>query len=239
MKISDKSEVLNNKLKRQNGFIFRQKNGPLPQEGFTLIEILVVTVILGLMIAVASNVFVTLLRNQNKTNVLSEVRSNAALVVDTFERDVRSASKIETVCSSGCTYSDYTSPPAPAPPIGVVTSSMTGNFGLVLTYRDGATRVFWQCLTEDHYGAAENGRFIRGTSSDPAIPLTNTDADSGVSIVGCNFVSDDPSSPDSARLVTLNLVAREGANAHARFGTNIELSQPETTFQTTVGIRAF
>ncbi len=227
-------------MKIQNSKI---KNQKLTQTGFTLIEILVVTVILGLMVAVASNVFVTLLRNQNKTTILAEVRQNAALVIDTFERDVRSASKIETMCETDCTFPS-TDPDTFFETLGgyekgVLAAQVTSNKGLKLTYRDGG-KVFWQCVQEPYYGspATANGKFVRGVSGGAGVNLTNIDLDNGVSVVGCDFISDKPTDSNSARLVTLDMTLREGAKANQRFGDSVELSVSETRFKTTVGIRA-
>lgn len=62
--------------------------------GFTLLEILVVMAILGILIGVASSVFISVLRSQNKTQVINEVRQNADLVINLIERDVRDASNL-------------------------------------------------------------------------------------------------------------------------------------------------
>lgn len=64
------------------------------KKGFTLLELLVVTAILGVLIGISSTVFISILRSQNKTNITNEVRQNATLAIDLFERDVRSASDI-------------------------------------------------------------------------------------------------------------------------------------------------
>src|SRR3990172_5764494 len=67
---------------------------PISKKGFTLLELLVVTAILGILIGVASNVFLAVLRSQNKTTITNEVRQNATLLIDLFERDVRSAEDV-------------------------------------------------------------------------------------------------------------------------------------------------
>jgi prepilin-type N-terminal cleavage/methylation domain-containing protein len=63
-------------------------------KGFTLLELLVVTAILGILIGVSSTAFIGILRSQNKINATNEVRQNANLAIELFERDARSASNI-------------------------------------------------------------------------------------------------------------------------------------------------
>ena len=70
------------------------------KNGYTLIEVLVVIAILGIMVSVSSAIFIGTLRSQNKANAVSQARQNAALVIDSFERDVRGASSITPTGSS-------------------------------------------------------------------------------------------------------------------------------------------
>src|SRR3989344_6673611 len=112
------------------------------QSGFTLIEILVVTVILGILLTVSANVFITILRNQNKTALVTEIRQNASVVLDTFERDVRSA--------SGATVT-------PSPDT------------MVLTYPDNTT-VIWVCVAPNPPFA--NGVITRQVGTAPTVALT-------------------------------------------------------------------
>lgn len=125
------------------------------QAGFTLLEVLVVTAILGVLIGVASNVFVAVLRSQNKTTITNEVRQNAILVIDLFERDVRSAESVA--------------------PEGVTTDIIT------LNYSDG-TEIIWTCEDET---VVANGYFTRQVDppSGAVEYITNTETDRGVSII--------------------------------------------------------
>ncbi|OGY25441.1 MAG: hypothetical protein A2864_01415 [Candidatus Woykebacteria bacterium RIFCSPHIGHO2_01_FULL_39_12] len=62
--------------------------------GFTLIELLVVTALIGILTATSVIIFVTQLRNQNKTTIGNEIRQNGNLVIERFEREVRAASNV-------------------------------------------------------------------------------------------------------------------------------------------------
>jgi len=70
------------------------------EKGFTLIELLVVTAVMGVLAVVSATIISNVLRSQNKTNVINEVRQNGDLVIDKFERDVKQASQ---VCRTGFT----------------------------------------------------------------------------------------------------------------------------------------
>ncbi len=67
------------------------------EKGFTLIELLVTTAVMGLLAVVSATVISNVLRSQNKTNVINEVRQNGGLVIDKFERDVKQASGVTQI----------------------------------------------------------------------------------------------------------------------------------------------
>jgi prepilin-type N-terminal cleavage/methylation domain-containing protein len=66
----------------------------LGSKGFTLVELLVTTVIIGILAAVSATVISSVLKSQNKTVVINEVRQNGDLLIDRLERDVKAASDI-------------------------------------------------------------------------------------------------------------------------------------------------
>jgi prepilin-type N-terminal cleavage/methylation domain-containing protein len=63
-------------------------------KGFTLVELLVTTAIMGLLAIVSANIISSVLKSQNKTTMVSEVRQNGDLVIAKFERDVKQAQSI-------------------------------------------------------------------------------------------------------------------------------------------------
>ena len=63
-------------------------------KGFTLIELLVTTAVMGLLAVVSANIISSVLKSQNKTAMVNEVRQNGDLVIAKFERDVRQAQGI-------------------------------------------------------------------------------------------------------------------------------------------------
>lgn len=64
------------------------------QKGFTLIEMLVVIAIITIIGTISTQIILSLIRSNNKTNIQNEVRQNGAFVIDYLERDIRSASSV-------------------------------------------------------------------------------------------------------------------------------------------------
>lgn len=75
------------------------------KRGFTLIELLVSTAVIGVLAVVSATIFNSILRSQNKTAIINEVRQNGNLVIDKFERDVKQAQSISPI---GGPYTDVT-----------------------------------------------------------------------------------------------------------------------------------
>ena len=70
------------------------KQGIVYKKGFTLIELLVATAVMGLLAVVSATVISNVLRSQNKTNAVNEVRQNGDLVIGKFERDMKQAAGV-------------------------------------------------------------------------------------------------------------------------------------------------
>ncbi len=59
------------------------------QAGFTLIEVLVVVAVSGILMIMATVIFINSIRNSQKSEITAEARENAALVIDRIQRDGR------------------------------------------------------------------------------------------------------------------------------------------------------
>ena len=155
-------------------------------KGFTLIELLVVTAILGILIGVSSSVFIGILRSQNKTGVTNEVRQNATLAVDLFERDLRSAANVTSI-------------PLDTNEIQIVTT--TGD-------------IIWHC--EQEVLGVSNGWISRQPPVGPVEFLTNRDTVNGVSIdcdlLPPSFFVTTSNTP----IVTFRFTAKQGVSAPTR-----------------------
>jgi len=66
----------------------------MKKTGFTLIEILVVVGILGIIAAISTNMFFSVLQASTKTRVLSEVKQNGDYALNVMERTIRNAKSV-------------------------------------------------------------------------------------------------------------------------------------------------
>ena len=142
------------------------------KKGFTLLELLVVTAILGILIGVASNVFLAVLRSQNKTTITNEVRQNATHLIDLFERDVRSAESVDELGATDVVtlnYSDYTvtwqcnMPPGENGQFVRIDTSVSSD-PKVVTNTEPVTGVDINCATEGVGDTAFNVSGLSGKS---------------------------------------------------------------------------
>ncbi|MFZ5366307.1 MAG: PilW family protein [Patescibacteria group bacterium] len=64
------------------------------QNGFTLVEILVVVFLLGIIVIVGSNLFFSILKGASKAEIEKEVKQNGDYAMNVMERMVRNAQEI-------------------------------------------------------------------------------------------------------------------------------------------------
>lgn len=64
------------------------------QNGFTLIEVLVVVAVTGILTVMATVIFINTVRNSKKAEITSEARQNSALVIDRLQKDARTATNL-------------------------------------------------------------------------------------------------------------------------------------------------
>ena len=193
------------------GTIYRKLLCRQEQRGFTLIELLVVTAIIGILIGISTTVFIGILRSQNKTNVINEVRQNAIHAIDLFERDIRDAESVEI-------------PELPLPP----------ETNIVTIHKIDFTTIVWTCT--DAIGG-NNGVFTRKVDLGTDEKITNTDTIYGVDIdcdeedgTAAFLVSGNAEST----IIKLDFTAKQGVDAPTRNDFNVEIK-----FETTVGTREF
>ena len=119
------------------------------QQGYTLLEVLVATGIIGILLVVSSAIFINTIRSTNKANILTEARENSALVADTLKRDVRKVSSEAgsvSVSADGLTLTLVTIEGARN---WVCVAESSGNNGYItrngktLTNKDPFTGVSW------------------------------------------------------------------------------------------------
>ncbi len=62
--------------------------------GFTLIELLVVIVILSIIAGVSSSIFLSVIRSNNKANIINEIQQNGNIIMQTLEASLRNARSV-------------------------------------------------------------------------------------------------------------------------------------------------
>ena len=74
-----------------------RRNNIFYNKGFTLIELLVVTAVVGVLGVLCETLISSILRSQNKTAIITEVRQNGDLVISKFERDVKQSESVTSL----------------------------------------------------------------------------------------------------------------------------------------------
>jgi len=74
--------------------VVRQK---ISKKGFTLIELLVTVVVLSIVIFIGVDLFVNILKNNNKATITNEVRQNGQLVMAILERNIRESIEVSPI----------------------------------------------------------------------------------------------------------------------------------------------
>lgn len=165
----------------------KRKKSAGEQWGFTLIELLVVSALIGFLAVMSSTILSSILRSQNKTTIINEVRQNGNIVIDKFERDVKQAKEIS--------------------PIGSGTN-------VTLTLYDG-TPVTWDCsgsnFTRDPDGSGLLAP-VSVTNSDliNGVQVNHTVAND------CDFTVTGSSGGGTPQLVQLIFTLEQGASAPSR-----------------------
>ena len=77
--------------KKKNSFVLKKRK---ISKGFTLIEILVVIGLLGIIVAVGSNMFFTTLKSSTKSKILTVVKQNGDYTLTIMERLIRDSEKV-------------------------------------------------------------------------------------------------------------------------------------------------
>lgn len=71
------------------------------EQGFTLIEVLVSVALIGVLVTMATTIFINTVRNAKKADIVNEARQNASLVIDQLQRDVRTSSSPASINATG------------------------------------------------------------------------------------------------------------------------------------------
>lgn len=126
--------------------------------GFTLLEVLVTTAIIGILFVVSTAVFINTIRSANKANITNEAKENASLVIEKLQKDIRLA-------------------------VGIVTPAGDSS---TLTIDVGTGQIVWECIPQS--GNANGYFRRRTGAVGTEITVTNRDPVNGVSLKDCSQV---------------------------------------------------
>lgn len=140
------------------------------QQGFTLIEIIVVVVLLAITMGVTSDILITLVRSNTKTQVLNEIEQQANFVSLKIEKELRDAI-------------DATSPYPNQ---------------LVFTRRDDKVEVTYTCSDCDSGGNV--GKLTRSVDGNAPVDVTIGGNIGGVDVVCSNCFTIEGTNPKVVRL---------------------------------------
>lgn len=192
----------------------------MKNEGFSLLEMLVVVAILAVAALILLQIFSGTLRGNSKAQVLGSIKQNGQSALDTMDKVIRNAGAY--VC--------------PLPASGSTTSGST----LVIQNRDGSfTRYKFIAPT-----ATTNGYVLQDkTAAGGAVPncsdtpasyqvLTDTDKKTGVSITGGTFTINKEGSSNS---ITIEFTGEPGLDFQAVLGSQVD----NVKFKTSVTMRLY
>lgn len=159
------------------------------EDGFTLIEILVVILVIGILAAIAIPVFLNQRKNANDAAVESDVK-NIASLLQTLPSDSVNFAKQAPAPNSNMNrltyFSDGTTKSEPAPSSTGIWWTVTGNSSkyCIVAYHTNGNK--YKYATPLSYDSTAGGLGKRGVACDPVDP---TDAD-GVAIALGNLIED-------------------------------------------------
>lgn len=177
--------------------------------GFTLVELLVVVSLIIIIVGVAGDIVVTVVRSYNKTQITNEVEQNANFVINKLEKELRNATEVTH------------------PAVGVSDNTVT----FIKTLSNGTTQTIEYGVVDanDEFGA-NAGVFALARTVDGGSPiaLTNYTTPLGVTAdQGGTSFELITSSPDTVKVI---LTLRQVGNPAVQFTQS-------TTLEKTIVVR--
>jgi prepilin-type N-terminal cleavage/methylation domain-containing protein len=84
------------KAKVTNHFTHKDNSNKTNQQGFTLVELLIVVALLAISVGVTNDILISLIRSNNKTQVMNEVEQQSNFISLKIEKELRNARMVNT-----------------------------------------------------------------------------------------------------------------------------------------------
>lgn len=195
----------------------------LCRNGVTLAEILVVLAVLSLMGVLVVTIFTRTLRGANKSQILSSIKQNGQVILETMDKTIRSSDNLVCVSSE------------PDNTIVVEKAGVYTRYRFMLDPTGTTNGVVWQ---DNPVLEADEVDFINGVCSSTNLPmeeaviLSDTNSQTGVKIISGSFKNEDPKA-GFKNIVTVNFDLGPGVQAPKAVAGQID----PVTFQTTIQLR--
>ncbi|MDQ3098434.1 MAG: type II secretion system GspH family protein [bacterium] len=169
------------------------------EQGFTLIEILVVIAIVGVLTGITSDIFIQIVRGSNKANVVTEIKQNGDNVLNQLERTIRNAEEITAMGGSNTSWTTV-STSVPWIDVSSVVSPYTWTcatkYCAIILKNQGAAGGYSKI---EIHAQTLSGSTVIGDQKCNSTPFTTNDQDQTKSPYECNgnirIVTDTSSDP--------------------------------------------
>lgn len=169
-------------------------------KGFTLVELLVVVSLIIIVVGVAGDIVITVVRSYNKTQITNEIEQNANFVINKLEKELRNATEVVSANSQSVVF--------------------------VQTLDNGSTQNVTYSVVDasDEFGADDGVYALAKTvNSGSPVALTNYNSPRGVTVDNGDTAFEQISSnPDTVK-VTLTL--RQIGNPTVQFTQSTTLEK--------------
>ncbi len=197
------------------------------QQGFTLIEILVVITIIGVLTGITADIFIQIVRGSNKANVVTEIKQNGDNILNQLERTIRNA---EEITAMGGTNTFDWAPSSAWTDVSTIvapdTWSCSFKYCAIIVKNQGATGGYTKIEIHAQTGTSP----IVGDQRCSSSPFTTNDQDQTKSPYECNgnirLVTDTSTSAvdnlkNTTNAVTATTIGQVISNTERRSGVSV------------------
>lgn len=213
--------------------------------GFTLVELLIVIVVMGALGFLFTDIMTQTLRGQNKTRVMNQVKQNGQVVLDKLNSDIRQAQEIKCVSSDGnvIIYTKLVSGQTGFTRIKFIAPIGQDNGKLVIDYPavvKNLSETYDPCTAGDI--SPQNQQNLTDTDPVNGVSINNVDAQNIPFPVFTRSLTSSATDPNDliSDTVTINFNITAGVNAGFAYETTVKEGDPAKggiNYSTTIQLR--